>query len=379
MLKTTTLYFLLLASAAASAQISLTNAYFPVAGDTLKYGLAADGVEVDLLSPGPDRQWNFGTQLAVASDREVYSMANDEVFTEADLVLDAGDSAKVFFNVTETSFEVIGLRGSVELFPGRVFNAPISPPRPERRAPLVFGNDYSTTTVNQLIVPRSDLPAAVIQQLGVLALGLDSIRLTSTSNRTSTVDGAGTLTINGQTYEVLREKRVETVTTKVEIRSQFLNYTDVTGTIQSLFPDSEVFFGAEEPTTTYYFWAETEKEAIATVDVDESGEQTGLSFIEADSTNSTRGPQLNQSQVKVFPNPARGMATFTIQGIDPGTYTLRLINVLGRQISVEQFRPTGQRTEIDLDVSNLPWGTYLYSLTNERGRILTTRRLLVGR
>ena len=379
MQKVITLVLFLFCSATVFGQITLTAAYFPVAGDTLNYGVAADGATVDVQAAGANTTWDFGSPVAVSFEREVYGQANDSVFTEADLILSVDSTTNFFYGVSETSFDVVGLRGSVDLFPGRVFDAVVSPSRPERRAPLVFGDDFSANTVNRVVIPRSDIPADVIAQLGVLGAGVDTVRITSTSDRTSAVDGYGTLTINGQTYQVLREKRVETIVTKIETRSRFLNYNDVTGAIRALFPDAEGIFAAEAPTTTYYFWSDTEKEAIATVTENEDGEQTRFSFIRADSTNSTRAPRLSQSQVKVYPNPARALATFTVTGINPGTYTLRLINVLGRQVSQRQFNPTGEMTEIDLDVSNLPWGTYLYSLTNERGRILTTRRLLVGR
>ncbi|MBB4079871.1 hypothetical protein GGR28_002498 [Lewinella aquimaris] len=379
MLKIFTHLLLLFGTMSAFAQVTLTNAYFPAAGDTLHYGVADSTFSVDLLTAGAARQWDFGTQSAASTRTRVVEMASDTTFTDATLAVEIDGTTTGFYRVTESVYELIGVRGSLQLFPGYRFAAPVSPGRAIRRAPLNYGDQFSSITSNVLTVPRDSIPDEAFQLVGDALNNVDSIRITSVSNRIDEVDAYGTLTLNGQTYEVLRERRTETVNTTIEVKTGFLSYIDVTALVRAQVPETANFFGSQDPTTTYYFWSNSEKESVATVTTDESGTPTGMTFIRGDATNSVGGPYLAQAQVKVYPNPARGRTTFEVEGLDPGNYTLTLTNVLGRKISATHFRPSGNQAVVPLDVSGLPRGAYLYSLTNERGRILTTRRLLVGR
>ena len=376
MLKAITLLMALLAAASLCGQITLTNTYFPVAGDTLRYGTAGDDFSIDQLTPGPNRQWDFGTQVAVSTSQQIYAAASDSIFTEADLTVTLDSLSTAFVATSETSFDLIGLRGTLDAFPGTEFSAPISPARPDRRAPLAYEDTFTSQTENRIAIARTDLSQELLDQAGNLFAAVDSVRITASSDRTSEVDAYGSLTLNGRTYNVLRERRTESIVTKIEALV-LGTYADFTSQIRALFPESADLLDTEEPVTTYYYWSDSEKESIATV-TEEDGEETQMTFIRSDATNSSRDYLLGAGQVNVYPNPARGGTTFTVAGIDPGTYTLRMVNVLGRQVSLRQFTPVAGRAKVEVDVSQLPRGTYLYSLINERGRILTTRRLLVG-
>ncbi len=381
MLKPFTLIVLLvlLVADAVSAQLTLGPAYFPAAGDTLAYSRADSTFSIDLLTPGPDRQWNFGSQAAVSSFRRIVQPVADTLFTEANVTVDLDGATLGYYSLTDTDYSLVGVQGTLEVLSNYTFKAPVSPARPERRAPLTYADAFVSNTKNVILIPRENIPNEAFELYGQALARLDTLRITSSSNRTDLVDAYGMLTLNGQTYEVLREKRTEITNTTIEAKTGILGYLDITGLIKPQVPDLASFFGQDGPVVTYYYWTNTEKEAVAIVTVDEADLPVAMTFIQADSVNSTRGPNLFQARVDVYPNPAFGRTTFAVQGLDPGTYTLRLINVLGRKVSTTRFSPVGDRTEVEVDLSGLPRGTYLYSLTNERGRILTTRRLLVGR
>ncbi|MEM9528958.1 MAG: T9SS type A sorting domain-containing protein, partial [Bacteroidota bacterium] len=101
------------------------------------------------------------------------------------------------------------------------------------------------------------------------------------------------------------------------------------------------------------------------------------SYKRAQPTTSVGGPSFTQAKVKVYPNPASSLATFEMEGLERGTYTLSLIDLTGRRVAQREFTPLGNLTRLNLDVSRLPGGLYLYSLRNERGRMVATRRLQV--
>ncbi len=379
MVKPLTLIALLLLTSGISAQLTLGSAYFPAAGDTLAYSRADSTFTVDQLTPGPGRDWNFGTQAAASSFVRIVEAVTDTLFPEADVTVALDGTTRGYYALSDTAYSLIGLGGTLDVLSDFAFRAPVAPGRAERRAPLMYGDEFASLTQNVIRIPRDEIPDEAFATYGAALGQLDTLRITSTSNRNDVVDAYGTLTLNGQTYEVLREKRTETTNTIIEARTGILGYLDITGLIRPQVPDLDDFFGQEEPIVTYYYWTNTEKEAVAIVTVDASDRPVSMNFIRGDSINSTRGPQFFQARVDVYPNPAFGQTTFAVSGLDPGTYTLRLINVLGRQISATQFTPVGDRTQVPLDLTGLPRGTYLYSLTNERGRILTTRRLLVRR
>jgi hypothetical protein len=380
MQKFVTLSVLLLAVATSFGQITLTDVYFPAAGDTLYYGVGDESASVDQLLPGEARQWDFGVQEAISIDTQVIIAADDLIFTQADVSVNIDSNTVGFYSITDTAYQLIGIRGDLGLETGQLFSAPISPGRSERRAPLEYQDRFSAVTTNELTLGINEIPQELLGDLGgVLGNGVDSVRISATTDRTDVVDAYGSLTINGQTYNVLREKRSETVEPKIEVLSStIIGYVDITSAILPRIPDLADFIGNQEETITYYYWTDTEKEAVAIVTTDRDNNQTGLRFIRADSTNSFREPLLTQAQVKVYPNPAVSQANFVVEGIAPGQYTLRVINVLGRQISQQIITAVGNVARAEIDVTRLPRGTYLYSLTNERGLILTTRRLLVG-
>ncbi|THH40612.1 T9SS type A sorting domain-containing protein [Neolewinella litorea] len=374
-----TLLLLLAFTATLSGQIVLTDAYFPVAGDTLRYNTTEEVSTVVLLDPGADRQWDFGTLSAGAeADQVVTAVAGDPRFTNASLSIEVDSATVGLFQVTPDAYSLIGIRGSLDVLPGYTFEAPVSPARPERRAPLSYQDNFDLNTTITLTVATDSLPTSAREQFGNVLNGVDSIRIISRSAREDVVDAYGTLTLNGQTYAVLRERRTEVLNNRIEIKIGALPYTDVTSLVAPQVPEFSEFFGLQPPQTTYYFWSDTEKEAIATVAVDEDGNPEGITYIRSDATSSVGDPFLHQARIHLYPNPASRFATIELEGLDAGTYTLRVVNVLGRQVATQQFFPTGFSARVDLDVSRLPRGTYLYSITNERGRTLTTQRLLVG-
>jgi len=383
MRKPITLLALLFAAATSFGQIVLTDAYFPAAGDTLTYGVASGDPGIDLLSAGADRQWDFSNQVAADTQMQVVlPYDGNEAFPEAEVIVAIDNNNAGYYSVSDNVYELVGIQGSLpEVLPGFVFDAPVSPGRAERRAPLAYLDRFESNTANVIAIDSDSLPAEAkeaLREFGDVLNAFDSIRISSISERTDLVDAYGTLTINGQRYPVLREKRTETTRGKVEVKLGILGFQDVTAVILAQAPELQDFLGTQEGRESYYFWTDTEKEAVAIVTTDGDGNADGLRFALGDRLNSTGAPQLTQARVKVYPNPARGNTTFEVSGLDRGAYTLRIINVLGRQVSEVRFTPVGTTAKLPIDVSRLPRGTYLYSLTNERGLILTTRRLLVG-
>ncbi|MEL6358641.1 MAG: hypothetical protein AAFQ01_01730, partial [Bacteroidota bacterium] len=69
--------------------------------------------------------------------------------------------------------------------------------------------------------------------------------------------------------------------------------------------------------------------------------------------------------------------TFDAESLPRADYSIHIHNGLGQEMLTERF-PRTDRIYYQMDLSFLPKGLYYYSLRNSRGRILTTKRLMLG-
>jgi len=365
-----------------TGQVTLTNDYFPVAGDTLKTdradSLFAQGI--DQLTSGPDLAWNFGEPVPQA-DRNAAVVANgvDSPFPAADVFIQTNETTTAYYATSDTAFNLVGVTTSFDLLPNFALTTEVAPARPTRRAPLNYLDEFNSVTANSITISPDSIPEEALSQLPpqVDLNSVDSIRLTTTSTRNDVVDAYGVLSLNGKSHDVLRETRTESIFIKVEFLTGALGFIDVTGQF-ALIPTLAPLVGQQPVLVTSLYWTPEIKEPIAEIVVDqETGTVNSMVYKRKTNTVSTGGPGLQQASIRVFPNPATSLATFEIEGLERGRYVLTLSNIMGQRMDQQSFSPIGNQTRINLDVSGLPAGIYLYSLRNERGRTITTKKLQV--
>lgn len=365
-----------------AAQVTLSNDYFPLAGDTLKYN-TVDSVYLSTLmisEPGADLTWDFGVPTINEQRSDaVTSAVGDTSFVGADVKIITGFNTESYYSVSDTEFNLVGIKTSFSFLPEFVISAPADPVRPTRRAPLNYLDTYETVTVNVAVVPVDSLPEEAIALFGESIENFDSMRITTTSTRQDVVDAYGNLTVDDKTYAVLREARTENVFIKLEVIAPFIPWTDVTATLAIVDPRLASFLGQQTVTKTYLFWSpEIIEPVVEILTFLETGEVQRMDFRRRQRPVSTGGPGLSQARVKVYPNPASQLATFEFTGLERGDYTLALYNVNGSMVDSRSFSPIGDQTRLNMDVSALPKGMYLYNLRNSLGRTITTKRLIVG-
>ena len=382
MTKPLLVFLLVFCLAPLTAQVTLSNDYFPVAGDTLKYN-TVDSVYVSTLvvaDAGANLTWDFGTP-AINEERAdaVTLIGADTSFLDAGLKILSSNGTQSYYSVSDTEFNLVGIKTSFDLLPNFLLNAPADPVRPIRRAPLNYLDNFETMTSNIVIVSVDSLPQEALDLIGDAVTNFDSMRLTTTSARTDVVDAYGSLTIDDRTYTVLREARTESIFIDLEVKSGFLPWTNVTATITILNPTLAGFVGQQDVTKTYLFWSpEIIEPIVEIVTLEQTGEMQRMDYRRRQRPVSTGGPGLRQAQVKVYPNPASELATFEFTGLERGSYTLSLYSVNGSMMESRTFSPIGDQTRLNVNVSTLPKGLYLYSLRNSLGRTITTKRLIVG-
>jgi hypothetical protein len=357
-----------------SAQITVTSATFPVAGDTLRTAVdfSPDASVNPATPPGGNQLWDFTGLAASQTDETVYLPASAGLYANffpgADLVVQ-GDNGEAYYNLTPTRLELLGFYGSDPSTFNVGVQARYQPPRAERRSPLVFFDVYQEDTDLSIPISTEALPDSLLQGLPIQ---FDSIRIRRSVQRLEVVDGWGTAQIPGGQYPVLRQKRTEYATTALDLLTPF-GWIDVSQLGGSQLGN----LVGTDTTISYRFLSGTEKEeiAVATLSPDLSETQS----VRFKSNITVAAPETfapGNANVQAFPNPAIEWVRFDCTNLPANEYTLKIFNIIGKVVWKETHLISGNKS-VRIDLENFKKGTYLYSLVDKKGNIIGTKRLVV--
>ncbi|MCC6279958.1 MAG: T9SS type A sorting domain-containing protein [Saprospiraceae bacterium] len=373
----------------ATAQITVTAATFPAAGDTFRHAfdLAPGGANF-LSPPGGSQVWDFSNLGFEETTETVYQNANKGAnfssFPGAELVV-ISNTGETYYNVTNNKVELMGYSGSDPANLGVNVLAKFGPAIIERRSPLNFFDINQQTSDLTLPFSTEDLPPQFDSLLSNVpgANFVDSIRVRINFQRLSVMDGWGSLKIPNLSTaaQVLREKRQEYTTTSMDVHvglpAPFGGWFD----IATFFPAGGGPFGdflGIDTTVTYRYQSNIDKEelAVVTVSNDQSTVET-VRFKNIDAvTSSPEEDAPGTAGVQAFPNPAVQWVRFDCTNLPSDQYTLKIFNIVGKVVWKDNFNMAGNRS-IRVDLDDFKKGTYLYSLVNEEGTIIGTKRLVV--
>lgn len=368
-----------------TAQTTLTTDYFPEIGDSLHFSTAdsASLATVVLGNVGGPQNWDLTGLVAARSSTQPFVAiepgTQDDDFPTAELKLITTDLTTNYYRVTDGEFILVGNIGASELLEDFIVSTPFSPGYVERRAPLNFIDQFSLTSNINVSLPTSELPQEILDALGPIADGIDSMRFRTMIDRTDLVDAYGTADIGDDTYDVLRERREEIRSITVEAYSFIFGWSDVTAAIALALPGVGDLLASEDTIITYTLWSNATIDPIAIIETENDGQTvTGVTYKTVETTSSVEDNFLSGTQVKMFPNPTRNLATFQAFGLNNGEYELRIHSVIGRKMLSRKIQAISGELRSEIDVTQFPSGLYLYSLVNARGRIMATKRLFVG-
>ncbi len=365
-----------------TAQITVTSATFPAAGDSLVYAIDELPLGVNpATAPGGNQVWDFGVLQKDTTFSVVYrpSSAGSQVaqFPGSDLAILA--QGETYFNVTNNNFEVMGFAGQDPTGLGLNITAKFTPLVKERYAPMNFFDIKQGTSDLNLTFPTNQPPLDSI--FSGLPVNIDSMRVRITTERLGVVDGWGTAVIPGGTYPVLREKRTEYTTTGIDVYVAlfpgFGQWVDLGTLIGGGGGGGIGGFIGTDTTVTYRFISNTEKEeiAIATMNNDLTTVET-IRFKNL-STSPTLEPVIDfAGSIQAFPNPAVEWVRFDCTNIPAGEYTLKIFNLLGKQVWKRNYTLSGN-TSFRIELDNFKKGTYIYSLVDKNGNAVGTKRLVI--
>lgn len=363
------------------AQITVTNATFPVAGDTLKYAtdLNPDGVVITPASIGA-ATWDFTGLAATLKSETVFRPASEGMaaasFPTATLfAATPGGQSETYFTVSATSFDNLGFSGADPTGGGLPVQTDFkfTQPVPERRAPMNIIDFHLAESSLNIAFSLDDL-GPLADSLGPIAGIADSIRIRATASRTDFVDAFGSLSIPGGTYDVLREKRTEYRETRLDIHS-FLGWQDITDLILGGAGGGGIADGfGTDTTVTFLFFSNTEKEVIAAVTTDVDGTTVQSVEYKDNGVISENNETVAASPLVIAsPNPASNEAVFTLENMPSGNYSLRILDARGAMV-LSGIMALGAN---QLSLENLQSGTYFYQVFDENNRAMANGKLLI--
>ncbi|MCB9037367.1 MAG: T9SS type A sorting domain-containing protein [Lewinellaceae bacterium] len=371
------LFFAVFFSTAAQAQATITNESFPVAGDTLF--TAVDNLPAGnyITGSGGGQSWDFTTLQSPFPRRTLLLPAmqgpGSYAFPSATYYASINPSLVAYYRVSSSKVELLGFYGQDPLGLGVESPSRFDPPVVQQRAPLNYLDMNESQANLSLAFSANDLPAGVLNNLPITP---DSLRIRLNIQRSDVVDAWGSLTIPGGIYDVLREKRTEVRETRLDAKIGFFGWQDITDiAIQALnIPEL-----GPQTTVNYYYLSNEAIEPIALVVANES--ETQVQRVEYKANNIVSNVQSVDALkpgVWAYPNPAIVNVRFEFTNLAPGRYKLKIHNILGIEEWRKTYQISGNHTE-KVDISSLRKGTYLYSLVDDRGKTITTRRLIVVR
>jgi hypothetical protein len=369
----------------ANAQITVSNTTFPKAGDTLRTSSIANVKGYMIEKSGVGKTWDFSQLKATTVDEALILAAKDgsksSDFPKATLV-EKRTSGETYIVANGKTYETVGFVGPDPTGLGVSTSTKINPAQINRRAPMNFLDLNNTNSALSVSTPLTALPDSLFGQIGQLAALVDSFRVKFTATRTDLVDGYGTIKVPTGSFEVLREKRLQYSNTKLEAHTKlFKTWTDIT----SFFPVGQLpaqikNFVGTDTTFTYSFFSNTHKEiiAVATMDNLDNAKVNNITYknIKKFTPTIDLANFDNRPDVRAYPNPATDEVNLEMTNLISGAYTLKIYNLLGAVIWQETHSVTGSKT-IKVDVTRLRKGSYLYSVSNANGKILSTKRLLI--
>jgi Secretion system C-terminal sorting domain len=366
------IFTLLTATVLLPAQIILTNATFPAAGDSLKTATDLAPTGIALTPPGGPQTWDY-TSLN-PSTRQVTVIqpaANGSAFASfpgAELVTISGVGAETYYDVSASAFSILGLTESGlggGLLDGLALK--YAPPLPERRAPMAFFDIYQSTSDASIAISSAAIPAGILDSLGIPAGLFDSIRLRIHLQRLEVVDGFGTLAIPGGVFDVLREKRTDYTSTAVDVHT-FLGWVDISTIIGGQLPG----FGTDT-TSTHQFLSNTSKEPIAIVTLDPTQSfATQVEYKDLGIASAVSPVTEENNVVIISPNPVSNEATFDLKNIPAGKYTLRLYDANGQNVFVKEL--ASDHESVSLQALNS--GIYYYQIVDAKNKILAMGKVM---
>jgi len=215
-----------------------------------------------------------------------------------------------------------------------------------------YGTKYKDSLENYFTMLLSDI--------GLNIPLADSIKIIYKININSEIDGFGTLKMDVGSFDVLRQKMTQTVTTTAKIRNTITGtYIDVPGGLD---------LGSGDFTSNSYTWmGQNSGQPYLTANEDTLGNITDMNYMVASSrgfSTSLKENKIVRQESKVYPVPAKDQITIETQTSKMVSATLKVYDILGNEVMpAKEVEVTSGLSQLPVNVTNLKPGVYFYTLS----------------
>lgn len=356
-----------------AAQPIIEKTILPSVGDTII--LANDNLPEGItIFPAKGKQeWDFMGLQSAFFKKTVVKKASDQVrknwLPAADIYMEDLKGVTNYYHLHDKELKLVGAEGVDPYGIGVELKTAYQPSFSILKTPIAYEDMRNTSGQFSSAIAASELPITLLYSLPMLP---DSVRFISAVETSQEIDAWGHLVLPDNSFEVLRLRRITGIKTRLEAKIGQFSWQDIT---DDLFTP---FFQKEKVLLSYHFYSNEAQMPVLVATMKEDGVTAdNIEYLVSDPSSVIRNTD-GQPDIYVYPNPAINEVRFAFSNLPPANYTLKIIDILGRSLMEEDYQLSGFRS-IKWDVSKLRKGTYLYSLSNEDGTVIGTRRLMVIR
>jgi len=357
-----------------SAQTIITNATFPKVGDTLKTVVNSNfSGNLEIGTTGGPKNWDFSTFTSGVKQQEIYLnpvSGNDaSAFPDANLMI-LSNGQEIYIKSSATKLEGLGFGGA-----NQFFDAPIVVKYNKipvlKTAPLEFIN--SNSTLGEF---RIDLSASIIPEtlLTNFPLKPDSIRIQFSNSVKGLTDAYGSLKLQGQTFDVLREKVENISQTQLFVKILGI-WIDPIPLLGGNIPGGFGDFLGQDTTITYNFLSNAKKEILVSIDYNTSNELQSVTFADLGGVI-TSTKQSPDEPFTIYPNPASDILKFKSSDLKEGKYFITISDINGKVVYFEKAM-LSQGENKQINTSFLPDGHYVLSLRNQFNTYFKSAKFII--
>lgn len=373
---TTLIISLLAFSYTGLAQITITNEIFPVEGDSLLYAFDNQPEAIEYSAEGGNQVWGFSNLQNTGTRNQVFLSAaigeGSDSFPSANLFFEAGGGLETYVKVSDTKLEYVGVFGNDPMGLGVNIAAAFSPSIIEKSAPLNYQDESQNSFKLTYVLASSDLPDTLLSALPIVP---DSFRIRFDTERENNVDAWGTLSIPGGTYEVLRQKRVENRTIRLDAKVPIFGWQDITDLVLPLIEDAFSFpLPTEIATTSYHYFSNEAKETIAILYLTNDTIRT-VQFKNNNITTALNEPNFSELSIKIFPNPTANFINIELNDSETDSFVFRLFDTNGRILIEKTISNSFEKNRINL--KGFLSGIYNYGIYTKTQKIIDSGQLIV--
>jgi len=351
----------------------ITAEVLPRIGDTIL--MASDNLpeNIAILGKGEDQSWDMMSLQSAFTQKIAIKAANRSrrkmPFAKEGVLMQEMNGINNFFKSDGHSLELLGSIGLDPMNMGVQTTTYYTQPIETVHFPLKYGMTSTEEGRFSFKVAVEDLPKAVLYTLPITP---DSIRYRCLVTQTKEIDAWGTLALPDNTYDVLREKNIEERVYRIDIKVGNLPWQDITEGVDD--PKMQV----PQISQSYHFYSNETTSKVAVAYMKPNGVNPEAVYYTVSDPSSTMRTSNGRPDIYAYPNPAINDVRFEFSNLKPSEYSLKIYNILGVVVMEEKYPLNGFNTK-KLDVSKLRKGTYLYSLSDAKGKTVATRRLMVIR